>query len=256
MHPMKKEGVVGHSRKLREYTRDYGDANPAMKQLARVDRFKKEGEEDAVGYGADSSTVRARSDRPARRSVAANPLATYKRGGSVKAKKRADGGDVSLIEKANRNQAEATPNRARGGRLKGKGTHVNVIVAPQQPAAAPAAPPLPPPMGGPGLPPPMPPKPPLGAGGPPPPMGGPSPIMAGAPGGIPPGLIPPRARGGKVAHEDAKEDKAMIKNMVKPSALKRARGGKVHMTAGSESGPGRLEKIGKKAHDAGRPQTV
>jgi hypothetical protein len=73
--------------------------------------------------------------------------------------------------------------------------------------------------------------------------------------------MPPRARGGKVEHADAKEDKAMIKKMVKPESLKRARGGRLpnqkhHMTAGAASGDGRLEKIGKKAHDAGRPQTV
>ena len=52
-------------------------------------------------------------------------------------------------------------------------------------------------------------------------------------------------RGGAVKsmkHDDAKEDRAMIKSMVKPSAIKRAAGGKVMMTAGSESGEGRLQK--------------
>ena len=116
-----------------------------------------------------------------------------------------------------------------------------------------------PPMGA--MPPPMvppaPPRPPMAG-----PMGGApgagaGPMLAGAPGGIPPGIMPPRKRGGKVSHPDEAEDRAMIKNMIKPSALKRAHGGKVHhMTAGAGSGDGRLEKIGKKAKDAGQPQTV
>jgi hypothetical protein len=269
-HPMKKEmeGVTGHNAKLKRMTAHYGDADSSMKKNAPVDILKSEGGEDAVGYGADSSTAKARSDRPARRAVAANPVATYRKGGVVKhkarhkAKHRAEGGDVSAIEEANKNQAAA--NRARGGRTKHKGTHVNVIVAPQGGSPAPGAAPVLPLGANPALPPGMPPRPPVGLSGGPgmvPPMGGPGPMMAGAPGGLPPGVIPPRARGGKVAHPDEAEDRAMIKTMVKPSALKRARGGRLpsqkhHMTAGAVTGEGRLEKIGKKGHNAGKPQEV
>ena len=95
-----------------------------------------------------------------------------------------------------------------------------------------------------------------------------APPMAGAPmGGMPgmmppPGAMPPRKRGGRVHHADEAEDRAMIKGMVKGSALKhRASGGRLasqkhHMTAGAVTGEGRLEKIGKKCHNAGRPQEV
>ena len=389
-HPNKKESESQHSAKLHKYTRDYGDANPSMKKLAPVDKQKQEGGEESVGYGADSSKASAKSDRPARRSKPANPLATYKKGGRVKhrdsggtvrdpsnttganangdllaneaakayygagssladrealaaalksqrarggrVKHRDSGGDVSAIEEANKNQAMANPNRARGGRTKHKGTHVNVIVAPQGGGGAGLPPPVVPPMGanpalagGPPMPPPG-----MPAGGPPMPprpmMGPPpGPMMAGAPGGLPPGLGMPRKKGGRVkhrdmggaaqvlggvplnqlratmlaqdpgglygggpqktlaqtnpsyadsklqeyqsmrkrggkTHSDAKEDKAMIKSMVKGEALKhRAAGGRIkqpHMTAGAATGEGRLEKIGKKAHDAGKPQTV
>src|ERR1035437_6013399 len=269
MHPNKKEGVEGHNAKLRRMTAHYGDADPAMKILAPVDRLKKEEGEDAVGYGSDSANVTAkRGDRKARRTTAANPLSTYRKGGRVhaKGKHHASGGSISDIEQANVDQKLSAQGRARGGRTKHKGTHVNVIVAPQG-GAAPAGPPMPPMGANPAM---MPPKPPMalpGAAGPmgmPPggPMpGGPGmmPPGIGAPGGLPPGMMPPRARGGKIEHADAKEDKAMIKKLVKPESLKgRARGGKIHMTAGSESGPGRLEKVeARKRHaKSEHPQAV
>jgi hypothetical protein len=83
------------------------------------------------------------------------------------------------------------------------------------------------------------------------------------PGAIPPGMIPPRARGGKVEHADAAQDKALIKRVLKDEGLTRgrARGGRLpnqkhHMTAGAVTGEGRLEKIGKKPKSAGAPQEV
>ena len=271
-HPNKKEASDSHNRRLRAMTMDYGSASgPKNNILAPSNRLKGEGGEDIVGFGADSSAGRARGDRMPRRTQAANPVSTYKKGGRVhakaKAKARADGGDVSTIEEANRDQAMAS--RARGGRThhKGKGaTHVNVIVAPQGGNQGPGAGMMPHPMMGanPAVPPPMPP-----VGGPPgmppgmppggPMMGARPPMPMMPPGAIPPGMIPPRKRGGRVEHGDEAEDRAMIKQMVKGSALKnaggrvgsladqgltkaRARGGSIHMTAGAESGPGRLEK--------------
>src|ERR1035437_5807231 len=190
MHPNKKEGVEGHNAKLRRMTAHYGDADPAMKILAPVDRLKKEEGEDAVGYGSDSANVTAkRGDRKARRTTAANPLSTYRKGGRVhaKGKHHASGGSISDIEQANVDQKLSAQGRARGGRTKHKGTHVNVIVAPQG-GAAPAGPPMPPMGANPAMmpKPPMPPIPPAGGmpGGPM--AGGPGgmPMAAGAPGGL------------------------------------------------------------------------
>lgn len=231
-HPMRKEinGVTGNNAKLRRMTRHYGDANPSMKRNAPVTKMKTEGPEDAVEYGADSAAPNARSDRPARKSAAANPVSTYKKGGAVK--------------------------RAGGGRVhKGK-TNININVIPQgsmsQPGASPAIPPVLPMGGNPAVPPPAPMAPPGGQI--PPQLAA---ALAGAGGARPPGMMPMRKRGGRV-HGDEVEDERLIHKMVKGSALKRAKGGKIHMTAGSESGPGRLEKTAARARNAKheRPQAV
>jgi len=229
---LRKEARSGHNAKMRRMTMDYGDADPAMKKLAPVDAQMKEEGQASVGYGADSSTAKPRGDRAARKSAPANPLATYAKGGAV-------------------------ANRARGGRTKAKGTHVNVIIAPQgaQPQPGAAIPPPPMPIG-PGAPPPP------NAGPPGPPMGAMPPVIAGAPGGMPPGLVPPRARGGKVKHPDEAQDKALIQKTLKDEGLirsdkaarfgieGRANGGKivkVGLEAGSVSGEGRLEKTAARA---------
>lgn len=247
-HPHKSESVSGHNAKLKKMTDGYGGANPRDNISAPTNRYKQEGPEPAIGFGADSTAPRGRADRASRKQGVSNPVATLKRGGA--------------------------PKRAHGGRMKGKkhgGTHVNVLVAPQGGGGAPMARPVAavPPML-PGAPPPgaMPPRPPMPPGGPMgagPMPGGAPPMAPGAPGGIPPGLIQPRKHGGKV-HADEKQDKGLIHKILKDEGLERSdkpakvrkHGGHIkhHMDAGAGSGEGRLEKIGEKAKNAGSPQAV
>lgn len=261
-HPMRKSSREGHNEKLKRMTEDYGSADAAANKLAPVNDRMSEGGMDSVGFGADAAMAKPRGDRPARKSAAANPLATYRKGGRVK--HRDDGGSVSAIEAANKAQSESAPGRARGGRMKHKGTHVNVIIAPQGGSPAPAASPLAAmPPGAPGGLPPAPPKPPMA-----PPMGagpgmppGANPIMAGAPGGLPPGMIPPRATGGRI--EETLKNEGLVRS--DKQAKVRASGGavegitthglkgnagKIKMDDGSVSGPGRLEKVAARERNA------
>jgi len=160
--------------------------------------------------------------------------------------------------------------RASGGRTKKAGhTHVNVVVAPQAGGGGGGGPPvlpvpaMAPPMPGAGGAPPMPPRPPMG--------GMPPGAMGGMPGAMPPPGLPVRKSGGRIAlksgggigkgikpggmsdsgsHKDEKQDRAIIKAMVKNQALKRADGGsvnkfKMNKHFGGGSGLGRLEKIGE-----------
>lgn len=165
MNPFRSKAKDDHEAKVRKMTTEYGSASPSMNKAAPTNKYKQEGIEDPVGFGADSMMVKARSDRPGKRPQA-NDVATLACGGAV--------------------------NRARGGRTKKKGaTNVTVVVAPQAPQGAPAGanpalmhPPIPP-----------------GAGGPPPgPPGGPPGAPTGPmpPGMPPPGMMPPRASGGRV----------------------------------------------------------
>ena len=234
-HPMSGSAEKMKSDKLHRMTRDYGSADQASNISGPTNRMKQEGPEDDVGFGAESNAPKARADRSSRKNTTmANPIATYAAGGAV--------------------------NRARGGRTKHKpSTHVNVIVAPQGAGAAAGGPMLPPggnpavpPMPPPGAPPGMGAKPPMM---PPPGMGPPG--MGGSPGPMPPGGGMPglRAGGGRTYAKGG----AVVDAELKGEGLKPARdkGGKVHMTAGAVSGPGRLEKIamyGKNAHM--KPQEV
>lgn len=276
-HPMKDTAGNSSTKKFKSLTRDYGAADKSMFSTARGELVNGPQKDSGYGDEPDDATSSARSDRP-RRSNPSNPIATYKRGGRVhereKAEARADGGAVDRAKqyvKSTRGAAgtvedveRATPgrafgggviSRARGGKTPKAPTTINIVVSPQKPAEAnPALPPSgigpvpppapggPPPMGGPG------------AGGPPPGM--PMPPGGMPPGGVPPGLMAAmggRKRGGRV-HADAKEDAAEIRSMVKPSALKRARGG--GMTAGAESGPGRLQKTAVRARRQGGDKTA
>lgn len=249
-HPHKTSAVDSHNAKLRAFTRDYGAADPDMSIPAPG--TKPNGPQRVIGFGvnAEGQMARARGDRVTRRA----------KGGKVM-KHRADGGDVSAIEEANRDQAAATP-RARGGRTKGH-THVNVIVAPQG-GGTPPPPVIPTGPGmAPGGPPVMPPRPPM-AGPPGVPPGVP-PMAAGAPGGIPPGMMPPRKRGGRIEKQTDPTPETLKDTGLK--AFERGdhvdgvtgppSGGKSRMSSGGHSGPGRMERIkayGGRAHM--KPQAV
>jgi hypothetical protein len=309
-------------------TENYGEANPSMKMNAPMDRLKTEGPEENPGFGSDYAAGKARSDRPGRRSTAANPLATYAKGGKVKGRawggpmqppaasgagmlggdprmtgpapvtgtvnpggvmqpggavrpmpmaangirmakrggkvvkgdgspvgnrasggavNRADGGDVSAIEEANRDQTASS--RARGGRTGHKkgSTHVTVVVAPQGGGNTPPAMPMHPPVVAPMMPPRPPMAPPMPpAGGPPGmPPGGAAPMIPA------PGMMPPRASGGRVG---SLEDQGLSASD-KPTKVGQKTTG---YTGGALSGPGRLEKIekyGRKTANA-TPQKV
>jgi hypothetical protein len=270
-HPNRKEASEGHNAKLRRLTDNYGSASgPKNNILAETNRAKGEGPEDDIGFGSDASAAKPRGDRPARRTMAANPVATYRKGGHVKKRadggptgsedsitadmarnaaasrmrnatiRRADGGDVSSIEEANRDQAATA--RARGGRTKhGKGnTHVNIMVGqPNGPAGAPpmvpprpvVAPPMVPPAGA------MPPRPPMVPPGAPPGAPGPlaGPMAPTPPGMPPPGLMPPRASGGRI-HKDAAEDRDLIKKTLKDEGLIRSDKAKKMQVEGETEG--------------------
>lgn len=259
-HPHQKDSASAHTAKMRRMTKDYGDAS-ADNIKTPSEFLKGNGGEDAVGFGADSAGATARrGDRPARRSVTANPVATLKHGGGV-GNKKGDGSPTGSVA-----------HRARGGRTKHKGTHVNVIVAPQGGGAGGGAMPMPvrpvppvgmaPPGGPPGAPPGMPP------GGPPgmPPGAGAMPPRPMPPGMPPPGMMPPRKHGGRIHKHDGGEVEASLKAQGlerSDKEIKRARGGRlpnqVHeMTAGALTGEGRLQKMGRhdKAKNAGKPQPV
>lgn len=142
--------------------------------------------------------------------------------------------------------------RAKGGRVKSKGTNVTVVVAPQggQQGATPV--PIPVPAAGP------PPRPPM------PSAGAPAPGMAPAAGMMPPGAppgMPMRKDGGRVgrAYEEGVRNGTQVSHRTKndldkintsPPLLTRARGGPIEagnergpkMHAGADSGEGRLER--------------
>lgn len=214
-HPLKADSESAHSSKLHRMTRHYGAAGPNNIKSPQ-EYLKGNGGEQHVGYGADSEMASARSDRPARRSAAANPLPTY----------------------------------ARGGKVKGA-TNVNIIVAPQSPQQpGPGAGPSPQlaalaqkAMGAP----------PPGAM---PPLGAPPMMSPGAGPGGPPMMPRARggkvkhsdeAEDKKLFHKMMAEHEQREAKMERAASKGRATGGRVpdlsSMDAGSMSGEGRLEKI-------------
>lgn len=175
----------------------------------------------------------------------------FKKGGRVHSDEKED---RALIKKMVKKDDLKAPGKASGGRLdkfargggtkhKKGGTHINILVAPKggEAAALPGGAGGPPPGAG-GPPPMMPPKgppgmppgaggPPMGAGGPPmmpPPGAGGPPMMRKAGGRTPSGLS---TSGNLKAWSDRAK-----------SNTKYAKGGKVAMKAGADSGEGRLEK--------------
>lgn len=124
--------------------------------------------------------------------------------------------------------AKSKPGKyARGGKVKGGNTTVNIVI-PGAGAGAKPPMPLPVPMAGPPM------------GGPPP---GPPPMPPPMPMGGPPGL-PMRASGGRI--KDGKSG-GMEKAMIKQSAARAKANSRIgKMTGGAITGVGRLEKAGKK----------
>jgi hypothetical protein len=124
-HPLKSEAADAHASKLRAMTSHYGAASgPANNIASPQARLKGEAGEPHVGFGADSDNASAkRGDRPARTSMAANPLPTYARGGKVK--HRADGGESTDAEAMMKQRAANTYKtmkdpieKARGGKVR------------------------------------------------------------------------------------------------------------------------------------------
>ena len=95
-HPLKSDAASAHSAKLSRMTTHYGLASgPANNITTPQERLKGEEGEHHVGFGADSANATSkRGDKPARRSMAANPVPTYAKGGKVKHKYRDNGGSV------------------------------------------------------------------------------------------------------------------------------------------------------------------
>lgn len=124
-HPLKAATNSSHQAKLRRMTEGYGDADKKNMQYAGVEKYKLEGGEPSIGFGADDSRPNQHAARRVRKPAGGNAFATYKRGGRVHGKHRGAGGGVgggvsnaNDIEQADINEKLSSPlDRKRGGRV-------------------------------------------------------------------------------------------------------------------------------------------
>ncbi len=117
-HPLRSETNASRAAKLKSMTTHYGDADPAMKQLGRATRYKKEGAEEDIGYGADSDKPKLHGARVIRKPAGGNAFATYKRGGKVKHRSSGGVSDDEDINQANFVEKADKYDRRRGGKVK------------------------------------------------------------------------------------------------------------------------------------------
>src|SRR5215469_14711154 len=100
-HPLKGETNASRQAKLRSLTSHYeGSSDKVL--LNMPTKYKREGAEDHIGYGADFEKPNASAARQVRKPASGNAYATYRKGGRVK--HRAAGGDTSDIEQADIDQ--------------------------------------------------------------------------------------------------------------------------------------------------------
>ena len=116
-HPLRSETNASQAAKLKAMTEHYGGANPKDNVRPGVEKYKGEGPEEDVGFGADNSKPKLHGARISRMTKPTNPYATYKKGGRVK--HRDSGGDVmdsGDIESADIDQKLAS--HRRGGKVR------------------------------------------------------------------------------------------------------------------------------------------
>lgn len=118
-HPNKRDTEASQAAKLKLMTTHYGLASKDNVRPG-VEKYKGEGPEEDVGYGADNDKPKLHGARITRTTKPTNPYATYKRGGAVK--HRSNGGntvaDDEDIEQANFAEKADKYDRRRGGHVK------------------------------------------------------------------------------------------------------------------------------------------
>jgi len=116
-HPLRSETNASQAAKLRAMTENYGGADPKANVRPGVEKYKGEGLEEDVGFGADNSKPKLHGARVSRMTKPTNPYATYKKGGRVKGRDSGGGvSDLGDIESADIDQKLSS--HKRGGRIK------------------------------------------------------------------------------------------------------------------------------------------